>query len=69
MAKNKKQFEESYEKLVEIIKIIEKNEISIDESLNLYKEAVELISNCDDILKKAKLEVESYKENSGEVNE
>lgn len=68
MVKNKKQFEDSYEKLVDIIKLIEKNEVSIDESLNLYKEAIELISNCDDILKKAKLEVESYKENSGEIS-
>lgn len=69
MSKNKKQFEDSYDKLVEIIKLIEKNEVSIDDSLSLYKEAIELIANCDDILKKAKLEVESYKENNGEISE
>lgn len=44
-------FEEKMSKLEKIILELENNEISLDESINKYTEAMELIKDCDKELK------------------
>jgi exodeoxyribonuclease VII small subunit len=39
-------FEDSVKKLDEIIAALENNEISLEDSINLYKEGTKLIADC-----------------------
>lgn len=59
MAKNSKTFEESVSRLEEIVRILEGGSVSLDESLKIYKEGIELVRYCnlklDDVEKKVKL--------------
>lgn len=56
-------FEKSLDRLQEIIKILESGEVELSQSLDLYKEAVELSVDCKKQLEKAKLEVEIIEKN------
>ncbi len=56
-------FEKSLDRLQEIIKILEGGEVELSQSLDLYKEAVELSVDCKKQLEKAKLEVEIIEKN------
>lgn len=56
-------FEKSLDRLQEIIKILESGEIELSQSLDLYKEAVELSVDCKKQLEKAKIEVEIIEKN------
>ncbi len=56
MAK-KKTFEQSLLRLEEIISEMERNEIPLDESVTLYKEAIGLAAFCGDNLNKIEAEV------------
>ncbi|MBR1442140.1 MAG: exodeoxyribonuclease VII small subunit [Firmicutes bacterium] len=56
MAK-KKSFEQSLERLEEIVENMEKNEMSLDESVKLYKEGIELYTRCAENLGKLEQEV------------
>ncbi len=47
-------FDECNEKLQEIIKKLEKNDVSIEEATLLYETGVELAKNCYKILEKSK---------------
>ena len=47
-------FEESNERLQEIIKLLDKNDLKIDEATKLYEEAVMLAKNCSKILSDCK---------------
>ena len=44
-------YEEAMNRLEEIISIIEKKEVSLDESIKLYEEVIALSKYCDDKLK------------------
>ena len=59
MAKNSKTFEESVSRLEEIVRTLEGGSVSLDESLKIYKEGIELVRYCnlklDDVEKKVKL--------------
>ena len=44
-------YEEAMNRLEEIISILEKNEVSLDESIKLYEEGIALSKYCDDKLK------------------
>ena len=57
------QFESSMKRLDEIVKKLEGNDLSLDESLDLYKEGVELSVECKKSLEKAKLQVKTLAEN------
>ena len=51
-------FEEALEKLAEINEKLESDEISLDDSVKLFKEGVELSRICQKKLDDAKLEIE-----------
>ena len=50
-----KTYEEAMARLDEIIDLLENNEASLDESLDLYKEGVSLAAFCDTKLKVTKI--------------
>lgn len=51
-------FEEALEKLAEINEKLESDEISLDESIKLFKEGLELSKLCQKKLDEARLEIE-----------
>ncbi len=53
-----KSFEKRMERLEEIVRLLENGEVSLDESIKLYKEGTELSKLCHDELEKAKQTVE-----------
>lgn len=56
-------FEKSIDRLQEIIKILESGNTTLDESLDLYKEAVSLSVDCKKELENAKLQVDIIDDN------
>lgn len=60
MSENKTEtFEEKMQALEKIVRQLDEDEVSLEESLNLYQKGVELSSECDKILKNAELKVET----------
>ena len=51
MAKNSKTFEESVSRLEEIVRTLESGAVSLDESLKIYKEGIELVRRVRDRMK------------------
>lgn len=52
-------FESSMNRLDEIVKLLESGKLSLDESLDLYKEGIELSVECKKSLENAKLQVKT----------
>ncbi len=52
MAAAKKTLEESFEKLDEIVSMLEKDDISLEESFRLFNEGVKLLKDCNDSIDK-----------------
>jgi len=62
MAKKKEtSFESSLQRLQEISDILERGEISLEESIKLYEEGIILAKNCYSTLKEAELKVTEIK--------
>ena len=57
MAKKTKTFEEALSRLEEIVTLMEKGALSLDDTVKLYKEGVELASFCGGKLTDAKQQV------------
>lgn len=57
MAKKAKSFEEALLRLEEIVDSMEAGELSLDETVKLYKEGVELSSLCSEKLTNAKQQI------------
>ena len=55
-----REFEIKMKRLEEIVSLLEKGEISLEESLQLYKEGMNCSSFCKNELEKAKHEVEIW---------
>lgn len=55
MAKHKREisYEDGIEKLEEIIRALEKNEIPLDQALSLFQEGVALVNHCNSLLDQA----------------
>ena len=51
--------ENAFEELSLITSELERGELSFDEAIKKYKKGMELIKNCDEMLKNAKLQVET----------
>ncbi|MDD3049399.1 MAG: exodeoxyribonuclease VII small subunit [Bacilli bacterium] len=47
MEKNKKGFKESMNRLEEIVSLLEKNEIELEQAMTLFEEGLKLVSECD----------------------
>lgn len=64
MAKKKIVFEEAMKRLEEIVNILENQEVSLDKSIELYKEGIELSAQCREKLEAVEKEVSILKVNS-----
>ena len=51
-------FEESFERLNEILELLENGEVSLDDSINFYEEGVKLKNHCEEKLKNAEIKVQ-----------
>ena len=69
MSKKSKSFEESLKRLEEISELLESDEITLEDSVELYEEGIKLSKKCYSILDKAELKVEQLnKEIEEELN-
>lgn len=50
-------YEKAIERLEEIVRILEKNEVSLDESMKLFEEGTKLTSLCAEKLKNAEQKI------------
>lgn len=57
MAKKTRSFEEALSRLEEIVGAMEEGELSLDETVKLYKEGVELASFCGEKISGAKQQI------------
>lgn len=57
MAKDKMSFEDSVKRLDEIVKLLERGDAPLSESLKFFEEGTALISNCDTLLNEAEQKV------------
>lgn len=68
---DKQTFQQSMDRLEEIVTKLEKNEIVLEEAISLFEEGLELVNSCDTQLKQFESKVtalmDSYE--TGEVNE
>ncbi len=58
----KNNYEKSFNRLEEIVKELESDQTSLENSLKLFNEAVDLYANCKKTLEEAKLTVDSLVE-------
>lgn len=56
MAEKKLSFEQSIERLQEIVAVLEKGDAPLADSLKLFEEGTRLVSSCTDLLGKAEPE-------------
>ena len=63
----KKTFEQAVSRLEEIIDIIQNNETTLDESVKLYKEGIDLSVFCGNQLKKTEQEISILKESADKI--
>lgn len=56
-------YEEAYERLEEIIRLLEAGELGLDESLKKYEEGIRLYRKCNTILEEANIRVEKISKN------
>ncbi len=66
-AKKELNFEESLEKLEEIVKKLETGDVPLDDAINEFNEAIKLSKICDDKLKKAEEAITKVVKENGEV--
>ena len=57
MAKKSVTFEESMERLDEIVKTLEKGDVALEDSIKLFEEGTKLAAKCSDLLQNAELKV------------
>ena len=57
MSEKKMGFEASMARLEQIVKLLERGEVSLDESLKLYQEGTELVRTCGQMLDQAQMQV------------
>ena len=68
MAKEKK-FEDKIKELEEIIATLENGEVSLDESINKYTEAMKLVKECDAELKNIEMKVNKIVTENGNLED
>ena len=65
--KKEMSFEESLEKLEEIVKKLETGEVPLDEAITSFNEAMKLAKTCDEKLKNAEETITKLVKDTGEV--
>ena len=68
MAKEKK-FEDKIKEIEEIIATLENGEVSLDESINKYTEAMKLVKECDAELKNIETKVNKIVTENGNLED
>ncbi len=68
MPKKKMDFEASLDRIAEISEYLEKEELKLEDSMNLYKEAMTLINNCKDQLERAEREIYILRETPEDIH-
>ncbi len=63
----KKTFEENLEELENIVKELESGEVSLDDAINKYSEAIKLVKICEDKIKNAEEVVTKIVNENNEV--
>ena len=51
-------FEQSMQKLEQIVRAMERGDVALDESLKLFQEGTELVRNCGKLLDEAQLQIQ-----------
>lgn len=69
MAKKKKNYEEAVKRIDEITEILENDEVSLEQSIELYKEGSELIALCEEKLKEAERQITLLTKKDGIIEE
>ena len=57
MNQQNKTFEESMQRLEQIVRAMERGDVPLEESLKLFQEGTELVRSCNQLLEKAQLQV------------
>ena len=57
MNQNNRTFEESMQRLEQIVRAMERGDVPLEESLKLFQEGTELVQSCGKLLDKAQLQV------------
>lgn len=57
MNKKNLTFEESMQRLEQIVRSMERGEVPLEESLKLFQEGTQLVANCEKLLENARLQV------------
>ena len=57
MNQNSKSFEQNMQRLEQIVRAMERGEVSLEESLELFTEGTELVRSCGKLLDEAELQV------------
>ena len=57
MSKKKMTFEESMARLEQIVRAMERGDVALEESLKLFQEGTELVTNCGKLLENAQMQV------------
>ena len=57
MNQQNKTFEESMQRLEQIVRAMERGDVALEESLKLFQEGTELVSRCGKLLEEAELQI------------
>lgn len=57
MKQNSKSFEQNMQRLEQIVRIMERGEVSLEDSLKLFAEGTDLVRSCGKLLDEAELQV------------
>lgn len=57
MSENKMTFEQSMQRLEQIVRAMERGDVALDESLKLFQEGTELVRSCGKLLDDAELQI------------
>jgi exodeoxyribonuclease VII small subunit len=73
MASKDESFEPQYKRLEEIVARLEQGDLTLEESLSLYEEGMNLARRCQELLQNAELRItrlqESFAEGLGDIRE
>lgn len=61
------EIEESFDRLEEILGLMEQGELSLNDSFKAYKEGIKLVENCNKMLDKVEKQIVIISDNGDEV--
>lgn len=61
-------YEEAFEKLQKIVKLLEEGNVSLDESIKYYEQGIILKNHCEEKLKNAEVKIQNVLDKSGKID-